>query len=520
MSKQDKTSDQSPPTTPTSPTTPPRKNEPTEQSSSVKQSKPSGESKLPEKPKRRGKRKRRSRYKKASDAVFKLTGMALSRLLFLTVGFLLIGGLVFYVWYAGGESLPSSIEAPTAQFESGESQEQDFLTAVTIPANFAESSLPVRIDRVNWMIERCNHLLNQENDYSEKIEEKMLALLALKAVMMAESDLDPIPFLDSLKKRVAQFSSSAAQKDKHQYLLVVTYMTALATMPEADFYDDALEAINGIDASTPVPPATAISCYNSCLKYYVDSKDKTASSELLRQMGEKLAISDVQRLSDLGLTLIDYPNFSYYYQDSFSKPKSDVEFKKETLQLLQQIQKTPPQSVKTYDLLLTVPEQYLQAGNKKVAVKILNQLTEVASESNSKIRDDVLEKLDRLTTRINLVGEHFSIAGVDVAGRAITPPKKKKTLLIFWDPDSASPHDALVRIADSRLFDRWSTAVFLAPVSEITVDEIFALKRKYPNFKITDGPTAIDWMQRSGVNDTPYLIILDSEGIVRRLNTP
>ena len=493
---------------------------PSESRSPGDQQPPSDQKKTSGQKQSRKKRKRRSRYKKLSDKVFKSTGMPLSRLISIVSGCLIIGGLILYVRYQGDESLPSSIEAPTSQFDSGESDEKDFLMAVTIPADFSKSSLPVRIDRVDWMIERCTYLLNQKSSYSEKIEEKMLALLALKAVMMAESGLDPAQHLDLLKKRVVQASSSSTQIDKHQYLVVVTYMTALASFPEATIYDDAIEAINTIQDTTPVPPATAISCYNSCLQYYVKSTDKTASAKLLRLMGEKLAISKEQRLSDLGLSLMDYPNFSYYYEDSFVQPKSSTEFEAETFQLLEQIQKTPPQSVKTYDLLLTVPEQYLQAGNAKVALKILDQFTAISSKGNSKIRDDVLEKFSRLSKRINLLGNRFPVSGVDVTGTNIEPSKKENTLIIFWDPDGKDSTKALVRVADSRLFDRWSTSVFLASVSELTVEDIVALKRKYPNFNVVDGPTAVDWMEKSGVNEAPYMLVLDKEYIVRRLDTP
>ena len=523
MSKQSKPNEQP---TPGDPSYSDSQNNANEQPHSDAQLKPNGQDKVgqPRTPggqkKSRRKRKRRSRYKKLSDKVFKSTGMPLSRLLSIVTGILLIAGLIFYIRFQGDESLPSSIEVPSSQFESGESEEQDYLAAVTIPADFAQSSLPVRIDKVDWMIERCTYLLNQKNNYSEKIEEKMLSLLALKAVIMAESGLDPAQHLDLLKKRVAQSSGSLGQIDKHQYLLVVTYMTSLASAPEAEIYDGAVETIRAIQDTTPVPPATAIACYNACLKYYVNSADKAAAAKLLQLMGEKLAISEKQRLSDLGLTLIDYPNFSYYYQDSFIQPKSGSKFESETLQLLRQIQETPPQSVKTYDLLLTVPEQYLQSGNAQVALKILDQFSSIASQSNAKIRDNVLEKVERLTKRINLLGRKFSIEGVDVTGANIKPLKKEKTVVIFWDPDVEESQEALVRVADSRLFDRWSTAVFLASVSELTVKEIAALKRRYPNFKVVDGPTAIQWIEKSGVNEVPYLLVLDQEGIVRRLSTP
>lgn len=476
------------------------------------------------KPKQRSqsgkKRKRRSRFKKLNDKVFKQTGMPLSRLLSIAFGCLLIGGLVFYVRYQGDESSPSSIETPSSQFDTGDSEEQDYLAAVTIPADFAESSLPVRIEKVDWMIDRCTYLLNQDSSYSAKIEEKMLALLALKSVMISESGLDPAEQLELLKKRIAQSTGTSTQLDKHQYLLVVTYLTALAAVPEADIYDGAIEAIAGIQGTTPVPPPTAISCYNSCLKYYVNSVDKTASAKLLRLMGEKLAMSDAQRLSDLGLSLIDYPNFSYYYQDSFSQPKSGTRFESETLELLNQVQKTPPQSVKTYDLLLTAPEQYLQAGNGPVALKIMDQFTAVASQSNAKIRDNVLEKINRQKKRINLLGKKFPLSGVDAAGTEIQPPKKERTLILFWDPDADESEEVLLRIADSRLYDPWSTSVLLASVSELDVKEILTLKKLYPNFRVVDGPTTVDWMEKSGVNSVPYMLTLDQESIVRRLGAP
>ena len=56
-------------------------------------------------------------------------------------------------------------------------------------------------------------------------------------------------------------------------------------------------------------------------------------------------------------------------------------------------------------------------------------------------------------------------------------------------------------------------------MSELTPDEIIALKKKYSNFKVVDGPTAVDWLEKSGVNEAPYLLILDKAGIVRRMNS-
>ena len=468
----------------------------------------------------RKKRKHRSFYKKTSDKVFKSTGMTLDRLLSIAIGFLLIGGLVLYLMYIGNDSLPSSLDTPTSQYESGESDEYDFLRAVTIPTNFSESSLPVQIERVDWMLKRCDFLLDQKSDYSDKIEEKVLSLLGLKSVLMAQSGMDPKPFLEVLENRTSNVSSSATEKDKHQYLVVVSYLSALASVPDAEIYDDAIKAISGIQESTPVPPATAISCYNSCLKYYILSDNKTAAGELLKQMGGKLAISGSERLIDLGLTLLDYPNFSYYYQDSFKQPKSGSRFEAETLQLLEQIRQTPPQSVQTFDLLLSVPEQYLQAGNKEVAQKVLDQLAAAASKSNSETRENVRKKIGRQTTRINLLGKKFTLSGVDVTGTEIGPSKKDTILIMFWDPDGITATDALIRISDSRMYDSWSTEMFLATVSELTVEEIASLKEKFPNFRVVDGPTAIDWMEKSGVNEVPYLITLDQTGTVRRLNTP
>jgi len=466
------------------------------------------------------KRRRRSFYKKTSDKIFTSTGMPLSRLLSIAIGFLLIGGLIFYIVYQGDESLPSSTDAPTSQFESGESDEYDFMRAVTIPTDFSKSSLPVQIERVDWMIQRCNYLLNQKSDYSEKIEEKLLALCGLKTAIIAQSGMDPAPHLELLKKQTLQLSSSSTDGDKHQYLVVVSYLTALAALPAAEIYDDAIEAISGIQESTPVPPSTAISCYNSCLKFYVNSADKNSAGNLLRVMGEKLRISGSKRLSDLGLTLLDYPNFSYYYQDSFNQAKSGTKFEAETLQLLEQIRQTPPQSTQTFDLLLTVPEQYLQVGNTMVAQKVVDQLTSAASESNPETRDNVLAKIEKQTTRIKLLGKKFPVSGVDVTGTKIGPPKKDTILIIFWDPDGSSSTDALVRISDSRLYDRWSTSMFLVSVSELTVEEIVSLKKRYSEFRVVDGSTAIQWMKKSGVNEVPYLITLDKTGTVQRLSTP
>jgi len=446
--------------------------------------------------------------------------MPLSRLLSIIFALLFLSGIIYYVMYEGDDSSPSSIDVPSSQFESGESEENDFLAAVTIPANFSKFPFPVRIEKLDWMIERCNHLLNQNSDYSDKIEKKLFGLFALKSALMAENGVDPAPVVEQLEKLVQRVSGSSTVADLHQYLIVVTYMAVLSSNPESDMHDNAIKAISKINEATPVPPPKAIACYNSALKYYVKSADKTKSGDLLRLLGAKLSLAKEPRLSDLGLSLTDYPNFSYYYQDSFNMPKSGERFEAETFHLLKQIEKYPPQSLKTYDLLMTVPEQYLQSGNTKVALKISAQLRAAASQSNELIREKVFAKIAKLTDRINLLGSNFELAGSDVTGASITLSKKEQTLILFWDPDNKSSADALVRIFDSRLYDRWTTTVLVASVSELTPDEIFVLKRKYSRFRFVDGPTSKDWLERTGVNEVPYLITLDQTGVVQRLGTP
>lgn len=454
---------------------------------------------------------RRSLYQKFSDKVFSLTGMPVGRVLTAIVGILFLGWAILFATH--GEEQPSNLKSKITKKE-------DFLAAITVPQNFFETVLPIQIEKLNSMVERCDQLLNQKSEYSEKVEEKRLSLLMLKAITLADNGLDPTPTLDLFQNSADQIASSVTQQDKYQYLVAATYMEVLAADPESDFHTQATAAISGIQETTPVPQFFAKLCFESAKEYYQGSKDRVKSGKLLRSLGKKIAMAKDPSVSDWGFSLMDYPDFFSAYQRSTNHTKSGQSLESETDQLLKQLRQTPPQSQQTYDVLLNVPEQHLHAGNKKIALSVLEELTSLASSSDSRISDYILPKALKLKTRIDLLNKPFPLSGLDVAGRTIGPPDKESTVIFFYNPFEKNSVQALRRFATSPLLEGSSTTLYLVSVVQPSEDHILAVKESFPDFISIDRLTSENWFEKSGIDQVPYLIKLDKAGVVRDLEFP
>ena len=163
---------------------------------------------------------RRTRYKKFSDKVFSLTGMPVGRVLVFPIGLLALGWSIHYA---------TREDEQTSQLKSKATEKSDFLEAITLPSNFSDSSLPVQMEKLDWMIQRCNQLITQKSEYSDRVEERLLAHFALKAMTMADNGMNPAETLGRFQEHANQIASKSTQKDQHQYLVVVTFMTVSYT---------------------------------------------------------------------------------------------------------------------------------------------------------------------------------------------------------------------------------------------------------------------------------------------------
>ncbi len=456
-------------------------------------------------------RSRRTRYQKFSDKVFSLTGMPVWRVATIIVFLVGLGWALQYALRG---------EEQTAVQKTKLEKKEDFLQAITIPERFFEFAFPIQIEKLDAKIGRCDQLLNQGSEYSDQIQEKRLALLSLKVMTVAKNGIDPTETLDQFLNSLDQVSGALEQQDQYQYLLVSTYLKVLAADPDSDFYAPTEAAISAINETTPVPQLQATSCYQTAMKYYEDSNDRDKAGKLLQLLGEKMSMAEEPEVAYHGISLVDFPNFYEVYHGAISTALSADSWKAETNKLLNQLEKTPPRSLKTLSVLMNVPEKHLHAGNQEVALTVLQELQSAASASDARTRDDMLPKMQRLKTRIELFRNTFPLSGLDLAGRTIGPPEKEQTMIIFFNPNSKRSVNALRRLAGSPLREGWSTTTYLASVFELQEEDISVLRKLDPNFTIVDGPTAKDWFEKCGIEQVPYSIRLDEAGVVQRMGFP
>ena len=444
--------------------------------------------------------------------------MPLSRLLTVLIGLILVGGLIAYSLQTDGKSSASVPETPTEQFDSKGSEEQNFLKAGTLPADFQTLSLPVQLEKIDSMIQHCGYLLNQDNNYQEEIKSKLISLHAFKCITMSQNNIASTSAVQELESVVNQVAESEAGREEYGYLIAFVHMANLAFFPDTEHYDRAISAINSINESTPILPAKAIGCYNSALEFYDESDDKAAAKKLLHLLGSKLTLAKEQRFLDLGLSLMDYPIYSTYLQKTDGEDQ-DISSAK-TNQLLELIRKTPPKSEYTYNVLIKLPEYYLETGSAKIAAMLLAEIKSAATKTEERFRDKLEAQINTIGKRIALLGKPFALTGNDVKGRPLRPTKKENTIVIFWSPRDIRSLNTLVWMHDSSLYDQWTNELLVASDTELSPEDIAKFVKQFSHFRFLDFPTSTDWIQKSGVTKSPFIMIVDKQGLVKRFSTP
>jgi hypothetical protein len=452
---------------------------------------------------------RRTLYQKFSDKVFATTGMPLARVVVVILGLTALGGSIYYAMRDVDESSLVDAKAPDTN---------DFLKATALAADFSALEFPVQIEKLDWMIDRCDELLQHEGDYKDRLKEKLLGILALKAMLAAHNGVDPAAALSMLENRIDQMSASPAEKDARQYLMVGSYMNVLASNSDLDLSAQATAAISAITEATPVPTEKAVASFNAALKYYERSKDKVEAGNLVRLLGKRMALAKEKKISDFGNSLVDYTHYFSCYQGSLSQSNSGNTLESETTQLEMQLLETPPLSVQTYNVLMNVPQRHLHAGNQQRARKILDQLTSAASISDERIRDAVLPRLAKFKTRVDLFGSPFPFSGYDTDQNPIELPDAGETHIVFVNPLENRSKNALNQIVKSPLHEGGKT--YLASATGMSDKQVRYLQNLSPIFTVVDEPTAKDWFEKSGIEKVPYLIKLDKAGIVQSLRFP
>ena len=462
----------------------------------------------------------RSKYKKLSDSVFTKTGLPLSRLLFTIIGILIVGGLIAYAFQANDKSSATAPGTPTSQFNSDDSEEQNFLDAGTLPSNFQILPLPVKLEKIDGMILHCRHLLNEDNNYTDEIKDKLISLHSFKCITMAQNNLAPNSAIKELEAIIPQVVETETERKKYRYLNAFVYLSSLASFPTAELYDNAISAINLIDETTPVLPSKTVGCYNVALTYYNKSNDKVAAAKLMQLLGSKMAMAKEVKIADMGLSLIDYPIFVEEVRESVLQREIDEGFIARTNRLLGLIRKTPPKSESTYNVLLYLPEHYLQAGSVDIASKILVEIKSAVAGADERFRNKLQTKIERSAKRIALFGKPFPLFGSDVDGKPLRPTKKNKTVVLFWSPNHKEAYATLARLHDSSLYNEWDTQILTASTAELTPEKISSLRNRFSHFRFLDYPTSKEWISTVGVSAVPYLMTVNKNGIVERFSEP
>ena len=457
-------------------------------------------------------------FSKLSKKVFRKTGMPLSRLIFVALGLIMIGGLIYYSVRERESTAETSEDLSTSIVTSNQSNAEKFLRAVSVPNDFPALSLPVRLEVLEEMISKCKSLLNEDTVYTSRVQEKLISLSALQCVTLSQAGIEAGPSLKELARMTALFSDTDSNYDSSM-TLAFAYLTSLSFSYTPENYEAAFNAINQIDETTPGTNLKVSGCCSQAIQLFKLHQNDEKILELVDLFGRKLAANKEASISDAGFALLDYPIFAQFYKRPNNLVSSQTDNDND-YEMLKQAIKTPPQSPHTINVILKIPEQSLQDGNIEAANKMLAQVQTIISRCPERLRNDAEPKWQKLAKRIGLFEKPFVVDGSDAKGVTLKSNPNKQSVILFFSPTHPNSRQAVVTLNDSPIHEPWTTDFFAVPVKKLSEDGMASWQKKFPDITFLDYPTAKDWIEKSGMSHVPYQIILDKDDTVARVGKP
>jgi hypothetical protein len=398
--------------------------------------------------------------------------------------------------------------------------EEQFVEISNLPQGFSKKQPVEKIGILQSKIEVGEALVRSGGQYAQRAKDQLVQTYGRLCQLQDSVGIDS----QKAYGRLAELRQDALSTGNEDRVAEVDFHRAFSATSRLRQYDEradfrfATDAILNLDSRKMVNAKRINQLFSVAINLHDTSPKQDSTAIFLSILGDKLIDSPVSEISTLGLSLKDHVKYARYYTAVYELPPSTRESKVQFYNgLFEKIEKSPPQSPKTYQVVVRLIDRLLNRSDAEFASTLAKRLGKAASLISPKIKADVDASIKNIETRIALLGESVDLTGSNYKGSALQLPNDKPTTLVFWRFGDLESMEHVQSIAKSERFDSWETNVLLAGLSQLTEEQFTAAEDIIGNFTILDNATSSRLGVEIGIDLVPYQVALDKDGKVIRL---
>lgn len=458
------------------------------------------------------------------DRVFHATGMSLGALVKLAVVLILCAaGIGFTVFFKDAGFVGND----RANGDESSSQgrvldELKFVELSEVPAGFTEKRPVEQIAIVNSRIRLGEELVRSGGRYSERATGILVKLYGELCRLQESTGINS----ERSFQKLAEFRKQAKLAGNEERVAEADFLRAFAATSRLKNHDEkvdfrfAADAVINLESKALVNETLLSGLYDAAIDLHDSSTQQGDTAIYLSLLGDKLIASPIGSISNMGFNLKDYPQYGRFYKainkQAFTTRESKFELFRD---LFETIEKTPPQSLKTYQTTIRFFDELLNQSDAKSARDLTKRLGKAASFVSPKIKAYADKAIENINKRASIIGTTITFTGITADGEQLDLPNSQPTVLVVWDPRSETSAQYIKKLADSERFDPWATNVLVASSMDLSDDQYRAFSKKVPKYSVLDNAPARRLIQGLGVDRVPYLVTIDKDGKVIRFSS-
>ena len=312
---------------------------------------------------------------------------------------------------------------------------EQFVAVSELPNDFP-SKIPVeKIDILESKIAIGEKLVSAEGQYVQRAVDQLVFLYGALCYLEESQEVDSKKSYERLDELRQQ---ALAEGDEQRVAITDFLRVSAATIrlkrrtEQADFRF-ATDAVQNLDSKNFVNAGQVKKLYDDAIGLHDTSSKQDSTAIFLSTLGDKLVDSPDAKISSLGLSLKDHTKYAAYYAAIDKPPYTTRESKLEFLrELFAKIEKAPPQSLKTYQVVFQLLDRLINKADVFFAGTLTKRLREATPMINPAIRTKVDQSIDNIEKRISTLGKTVDLTGSSFGGSPLQLPNDKPTTLVFW----------------------------------------------------------------------------------------
>ncbi len=452
--------------------------------------------------------------------IFEITGFPVAVLvkgfLFLFVAFV---GLTLAVLYTDAQKSNESTR-DAAPASDRRTAEELFVEVSEMPLGFIQK-LPIeKIGILESKAEAGEELVRAGGHYSERAVDQLLLIYGALCRVQDQAGIDS----QNSYRRLSEIRQRALAAGNNDRVAAADFIRAnaatnrLAKFSERADFRFATDAILNLESKRLVDSIKLTSLYEATIEIHNNSDDKESTAIFLSILGDKFIGSPSKAIVNLGLALKDHAKYSRYYVAEENLTQATKGEKAQFYQeLFTAIEQSPPQSSKTYQLVIRLIDKLINQTDAALASSLAKRLGKAASLVSPKIKAEVDQSIANIETRIAVLGDTIDLSGTKANGKPLGLPNGKPTYLLFWQFGEEKSMEHLWKFTRSGRFDAWETNVVVACVTSLTEKQLSGAEEILDKFTVLSNETAHKLGNDIGIDILPYLVSLDKDGNVIRL---